>query len=144
MELLEHFRTTGSQMVFVVDEYGDLKGLVTLQDMMDALTGEFFQEDVNDQMVIKREDGSLLLDGLIPIFDLKDALSIKQLPNEDEGRYQTLNGFLMYELGKIPQTTDIVEVAGWRLEIMDMDGKRVDKVLAQKLPEEPDESVLVE
>lgn len=144
MELLEHFRTTGSQMVFVVDEYGDLKGLVTLQDMMDALTGEFFQEDVNDQMVIKREDGSLLLDGLIPIFDLKDTLSIKQLPNEDEGRYQTLNGFLMYELGKIPQTTDIVEVAGWRLEIMDMDGKRVDKVLARKLPDDSADSVLVE
>ncbi|AAN55834.1 HlyC/CorC family transporter [Shewanella oneidensis MR-1] len=146
MELLEHFRTTGSQMVFVVDEYGDLKGLVTLQDMMDALTGEFFQEDVNDQMVIKREDGSLLLDGLIPIFDLKDALGIKQLPNEEDGRYQTLNGFLMYELGKIPQTTDIVEVAGWRLEIMDMDGKRVDKVLAQKLPdaEDSEESIFVD
>lgn len=146
MELLEHFRTTGSQMVFVVDEYGDLKGLVTLQDMMDALTGEFFQEDVNDQMVIKREDGSLLLDGLIPIFDLKDALSIKQLPNEEDGRYQTLNGFIMYELGKIPQTTDIVEVAGWRLEIMDMDGKRVDKVLAQMLPDvdSSEESIFVD
>ncbi|AVI68443.1 HlyC/CorC family transporter [Shewanella sp. WE21] len=146
MELLEHFRTTGSQMVFVVDEYGDLKGLVTLQDMMDALTGEFFQEDVNDQMVIKREDGSLLLDGLIPIFDLKDALGIKQLPNEEDGRYQTLNGFLMYELGKIPQTTDIVEVAGWRLEIMDMDGKRVDKVLAQMLPDvdSSEESIFVD
>lgn len=144
MELLEHFRTTGSQMVFVVDEYGDLKGLVTLQDMMDALTGEFFQEDANDLMVIKREDGSLLLDGLIPIFDLKDTLGIKQIPNEDEGRYQTLNGFLMYELGKIPQTTDIVEVAGWRLEIMDMDGKRVDKVLAQRLPDDSEESILVD
>ncbi len=146
MELLEHFRTTGSQMVFVVDEYGDLKGLVTLQDMMDALTGEFLQEDVNDQMVIKREDGSLLLDGLIPIFDLKDALGIKQLPNEEDGRYQTLNGFLMYELGKIPQTTDIVEVAGWRLEIMDMDGKRVDKVLAQMLPDadSSEESIFVD
>ena len=146
MELLEHFRTTGSQMVFVVDEYGDLKGLVTLQDMIDALTGEFFQEDVNDQMVIKREDGSLLLDGLIPIFDLKDALGIKQLPNEEDGRYQTLNGFLMYELGKIPQTTDIVEVAGWRLEIMDMDGKRVDKVLAQMLSDadSSEESIFVD
>lgn len=146
MELLEHFRTTGSQMVFVVDEYGDLKGLVTLQDMIDALTGEFFQEDVNDQMVIKREDGSLLLDGLIPIFDLKDALGIKQLPNEEDGRYQTLNGFLMYELGKIPQTTDIVEVAGWRLEIMDMDGKRVDKVLAQMLldADSSEESIFVD
>ncbi|MGL5360534.1 MAG: hemolysin family protein [Shewanella sp.] len=144
MELLEHFRTTGSQMVFVVDEYGDLKGLVTLQDMMDALTGEFFQEDVNNQMVVKRQDGSLLLDGLIPIFDLKDTLGIKQLPAEDDGHYQTLNGFLMYELGKIPQTTDVVHLADWRLEIMDMDGKRVDKVLAQRITDDSDDSVLLE
>lgn len=142
MELLEHFRTSGSQMVFVVDEYGDLKGMVTLQDMMDALTGEFAQDDEDDQMVIRRQDGSLLLDGLIPIIDLKDALDIRKLQDEEEGRYQTLNGFLMYELGKIPQTADVVEVAGWRLEIVDMDGKRVDKVLAQRIPYEESEDEL--
>ncbi|KOO56915.1 membrane protein [Rheinheimera sp. KL1] len=142
MELLEHFRTSGSQMVFVVDEYGDLKGMVTLQDMMDALTGEFAQDDEDDQMVIRRQDGSLLLDGLIPIIDLKDALDIRKLQDEEEGRYQTLNGLLMYELGKIPQTADIVEIAGWRLEIVDMDGKRVDKVLAQKIPYEESEDEL--
>ncbi|WP_337842417.1 hemolysin family protein [Rheinheimera sp.] len=136
MELLDHFRTAGSQMVFVVDEYGDLKGMVTLQDMMDALTGEFDQQDDDEKMVIRRDDGSLLLDGLLPVIDLKDTLEIKELPEEDEGRYQTLNGLLMYELGRIPQTTDVVEIAGWRLEIMDMDGKRVDKVLAEKLPEQ--------
>jgi putative hemolysin len=142
MELLEHFRSSGSQMVFVVDEYGDLKGMVTLQDMMDALTGEFAQDDEDDQMVIRRQDGSLLLDGLIPIIDLKDALDIRKLQDEEEGRYQTLNGLLMYELGKIPQTADVVEVAGWRLEIVDMDGKRVDKVLAQKIPYEESEDEL--
>lgn len=142
MELLEHFRTSGSQMVFVVDEYGDLKGMVTLQDMMDALTGEFAQDDEDDQMVLRRQDGSLLLDGLIPIIDLKDALDIRKLQDEEEGRYQTLNGLLMYELGKIPQTADIVEIAGWRLEIVDMDGKRVDKVLAQKIPYEESEDEL--
>ena len=142
MELLEHFRTSGSQMVFVVDEYGELKGMVTLQDMMDALTGEFAQDDEDDQMVIRRQDGSLLLDGLIPIIDLKDALDIRKLQDEEEGRYQTLNGFLMYELGKIPQTADVVEVAGWRLEIVDMDGKRVDKVLAQRIPYEESEDEL--
>ncbi|MFC4653859.1 hemolysin family protein [Rheinheimera sp.] len=136
MELLDHFRTSGSQMVFVVDEYGDLKGMVTLQDMMDALTGEFEQQDDDEKMVIRREDGSLLLDGLLPVIDLKDTLDIKQLPEEDEGRYQTLNGLLMYQLGRIPQTTDVLEIAGWRLEILDMDGKRVDKVLAEKLPEQ--------
>ncbi len=142
MELLEHFRTSGSQMVFVVDEYGDLKGMVTLQDMMDALTGEFAQDDEDDQMVIRRQDGSLLLDGLIPIIDFKDALEIRKLQDEEEGRYQTLNGLLMYELGKIPQTADVVEIAGWRLEIVDMDGKRVDKVLAQKIPYEESEDEL--
>ena len=138
MELLEHFKQSGSQMVFVVDEYGDLKGLVTLQDMTDALTGEFAQDDNDDdQMVIQREDGSYLLDGLLPVIDLKDALKIKQLPDEQEGRYQTLNGLVMYQLGKMPQTADILEVAGWRFEIVDMDNKRIDKVLATQLP--PDE-----
>lgn len=144
MELLDHFRTSGSQMAFVVDEYGDLKGMVTLQDMMDALTGTIEQQTDDEKMVIKREDGSLLLDGLIPIIDLKDALEIQDLPEEDEGRYQTLNGLLMYELGRLPQTTDIIEIAGWRLEIMDMDGKRVDKVLAQRLKEEMLEEQLMD
>ncbi|MDF3124581.1 hemolysin family protein [Rheinheimera sp. 1928-s] len=135
MELLDHFRTSGSQMVFVVDEYGDLKGLVTLQDMTDALTGEFAQDDdEDDQMIVRREDGSLLIDGLIPMIDFKDALNIREIPDEIEGRFQTLNGMVMYQLGKIPQTADIVEVAGWKLEIVDMDGKRIDKVLASKLP----------
>ncbi|OYW93974.1 MAG: hypothetical protein B7Z18_05765 [Alishewanella sp. 32-51-5] len=143
MELLEHFRTSGSQMVFVVDEYGELKGMVTLQDMMDALTGEINQDDNDDnKMVIRREDGSLLLDGLLPVIDMKDVLEIRSLPDENDGWYQTLNGLLMYQLGTIPRTTDVVEVAGWRLEIVDMDGKRVDKVLAQKIPYEESEDEL--
>lgn len=140
MELLEHFKQSGSQMVFVVDEYGDLKGLVTLQDMTDALTGEFAQDDdEDDQMIVQREDGSFLLDGLLPIIDLKDCLSIEQLPDEQDGRYQTLNGLVMYQLGKMPQTADVLEVAGWRFEIVDMDNKRIDKVLASKLPPSDDE-----
>ncbi|WP_269836665.1 hemolysin family protein [Rheinheimera soli] len=141
MELLDHFRTSGSQMVFVVDEYGDLKGLVTLQDMTDALTGEFAQDDdEDDQMIVRREDGSLLIDGLIPMIDFKDALNIREIPDEVEGRFQTLNGMVMYQLGKIPKTADTIDVAGWRLEIVDMDGKRIDKVLASKLPVDEDES----
>ncbi len=109
---------------------------------MDALIGEFAQDDAEDQMVIRRQDGSLLLDGLIPIIDLKDVLEIRTLQDEEEGRYQTLNGLLMYELGKIPQTADVVEAVGWRLEIVDLDGKRVDKVLAQKIPYEESEDEL--
>uniref|UniRef100_UPI0027B9D496 transporter associated domain-containing protein n=1 Tax=Rheinheimera sp. TaxID=1869214 RepID=UPI0027B9D496 len=135
MELLEHFRTSGSQMVFVVDEYGDLKGLVTLLDLMEALTGEFNPDDGEDLMVITRDDGSLLLDGLLPVIDLKDCLGINKLPEEDSNRYQTLNGMIMLLLGKMPQTADKVEVGNWTLEIIDMDGKRIDKVLAIKKPD---------
>lgn len=139
LELLEHFRSTGARMVFVVDEYGDLKGMVTQQDMMDALAGEFVHDGYDDPMIIRREDGSLLLDGLLPVIDLKDTLDIRQLPDEHEGRYQTLNGLLMYELGRIPQTTDVIVIDGWRLEIVDMDGKRVDKVLANRPEDEQQE-----
>ena len=139
MALLEHFKTSGSQMVFVVDEYGHLKGLVTLQDMTDALTGEFAQDDDSgEQMLVKRPDGSWLIDGLVPIIDFKDALNIRAIPDELEGRFQTLNGMVMYQLGKIPRTADVIELAGWRLEIVDMDGKRIDKVLASKLPTDDD------
>lgn len=135
MELLEHFRSTGSQMVFVVDEYGDLKGLVTLQDLMEALTGEFKEADAHDDdlMIVQRDDGSYLLDGLLPIIDLKDCLGISKLPEEDSKSYQTLNGLFMLLLGKIPATADKVELNQWVLEIVDMDGKRIDKVLAQRI-----------
>lgn len=135
MELLDHFRTSGSQMVFVVDEYGDLKGLVTLLDLMEALTGEFTPDGGEDMMVITREDGSMLLDGLLPVIDLKDALNLNKLPEEESNRYQTLNGLIMFLLGKMPQTADKVQVGAWMLEIIDMDGKRIDKVLAIRVPE---------
>lgn len=143
MELLEHFRSSGSQMVFVVDEYGDLKGLVTLQDLMDALTGEFNQADSAEQdlMVVQRDDGSYLLDGLLPVIDLKDCLGISKLPEEDSKRYQTLNGLIMMLLGKIPQTADKVELDDWLLEIVDMDGKRIDKVLAKRIEPAADEEM---
>ena len=143
MELLEHFRSSGSQMVFVVDEYGDLKGLVTLQDLMDALTGEFNQADSaeQDMMIVQRDDGSYLLDGLLPVIDLKDCLGINKLPEEDSKRYQTLNGLIMMLLGKIPQTADKVELDDWLLEIVDMDGKRIDKVLAQRIEVPPEEEM---
>ena len=108
--------------------------------MTDALTGEFAQDDDDDeQMVVRRDDGSLLIDGLIPIIDFKDALNIREIPEEVEGRFQTLNGMVMYQLGKMPQTADVLEIAGWRLEIVDMDGKRIDKVLASKLLSEDDD-----
>ncbi len=134
LQLLEHFRRSGHRMVLVVDEYGELRGLVTLQDVLDVLAGEFVPADGDeDPRVVQRADGSLLLDGLLPIIDLKDHLGVVRLPREEEGNYQTLNGLIMLLLDKIPRTADQVEVEGWLLEIVDMDGRRIDKVLATRL-----------
>ncbi|WP_062064301.1 hemolysin family protein [Cellvibrio sp. OA-2007] len=134
MELLEFFRSSHSQMVFVVDEYGDLKGIVTLQDLLEALTGEFILGEGEDAFVIRRDDGSLLLDGMLPIVDLKDCLAIDDLP--EEGNYQTLNGLIMLLMGRMPATGDKVVIQNWQLEIVDMDGRRIDKVLAYCIAEE--------
>lgn len=134
MALLEHFRATNTQMVFVVDEYGDLKGIVTLQDLLEALTGEFSPPHGDDLMVIQRDDGSLLLDGLLSAPELKDCLGLSELPGEKTREYETLNGLFMYLLGRVPVTTDKIILAPWNLEIVDMDGMRIDKVLATRNP----------
>ncbi len=131
LELLEFFRSSHSQMVFVVDEYGDLKGIVTLQDLLEALTGEFLASNEDDAYIVRRDDGSLLLDGMLPILDVKDCLGISDLP--DEGHYQTLNGLIMSVMGKLPATGNKINIQQWQLEIVDMDGRRIDKVLATKI-----------
>jgi len=133
MELLEHFRLSGTQMVFVVDEYGEIQGLVTLQDLLEAVTGEFVPRNLEDSWAVEREDGSWLLDGMIPVPELKDTLDLKSVPEEDKGRYHTLSGLLMWLLGRMPDTGDVTEWEGWRLEVIDLDGKRIDKVLASRL-----------
>ena len=137
MDLLSHFRTSGTHMVFVVDEYGEVLGLVTLQDVLEAVTGEFKPRSQEDAWAVQREDGSWLLDGLIPLPDLKDKLELKSVPDEDKNRYHTLGGLVMWLLGRIPNTGDSVEWEGWRLETVDLDGKRVDKVLASRVVESP-------
>ena len=135
MELLDHFRTSGTQMVFVVDEYGEIQGLVTLQDMLEAVTGEFVPRNLEDSWAVQREDGSWLLDGLIPVPELKDTLELKNVPEEDKGLYHTLSGLMMWLLGRMPRTGDIMTWESWNLEIVDLDGQRIDKVLASKITE---------
>jgi len=132
MELLEHFRASSSQMVFVVDEYGEVQGVITLRDVLEAITGEFTIAEEENAWAVQREDGSWLIDGLIPVPELKDRLELKVLPDEDRGRYNTLAGLVMMLLGRLPQVTDHVEWDGWRFEVVDMDGKRIDKVLAAR------------
>jgi putative hemolysin len=139
MDLLEHFRASGTQRVLIVDEYGEVEGMVTLQDVLEAVTGEFKPRNQEDAWAVQREDGSWLLDGLIPVPELKDRLDLKAVPEEDKGRYHTLSGLLMWLLGRMPQTGDLTHWEGWRLEVVDLDGKRIDKVLATR--EAPDEPV---
>ncbi len=134
MDLLGHFRASGTQMVLVVDEYGEVQGLVTLQDVLEAVTGEFKPRNLEDAWAVQREDGSWLLDGLIPIPELKDKLELKAVPEEDKGRYHTLSGLVMLLLGRLPRTGDVATWEDWRLEVVDLDGKRVDKVLASLSP----------
>ena len=133
MELLEHFRASDVQMVFVVDEYGEVQGVITLRDVLEAITGEFTaSEGSDDAWAVQREDGSWLIDGLIPAPELKDRLEVKTLPDEDRGRYNTLAGLVMLLLGRLPRTTDVVEWEGWRFEVVDVDNHRVDQVMISR------------
>ena len=138
MELLEHFRASSAQLVFVVDEYGEVQGMITVRDVLEAITGEFTTPTADDAWAVQRHDGSWLFDGLIPVPELKDRLGLKELPEEDRGRYNTLAGMIMLLLGRLPETTDSVEWDHWRFEVVDLDGKRVDKVLASRLPADAD------
>lgn len=133
MDLLGQFRASGTQLVLVVDEYGELQGLVTLQDVLEAVTGEFTSRNQEEAWAVQREDGSWLLDGLIPIPELKDTLALKTVPEENRGRYHTLSGLMMWLLGQLPHTGDVATWENWRLEVVDMDGKRADKVLASRI-----------
>ena len=141
MELLENFRASSGHMALVVDEYGEIQGLVTAQDLFEAIAGEFKPQRTEDAWAVQRADGSWLVDGLIPIPELKDRLNFGAAPEEELGRYNTLSGMVMLLLGRVPATGDIVEWHGWRFEIVDMDKHRIDKVLASHIgPREAEES----
>ena len=133
LELLEHFRASDAQLVFVVDEYGEVQGVISVRDVLEAIAGEFNAPSDGEAWAVQREDGSWLIEGLIPVPELKDRLALKELPEEDRGRYNTLAGMIMLLLGRLPRTADVVEWSGWRFEVVDLDGKRVDKVLVSRL-----------
>ncbi len=130
MELLQNFRSSTAQLVIVIDEYGEVQGIVTLRDVIEAITGEFHDHGFEEPWAVERADGSWLIDGLMPIPELKDRLHLGHVPEEERGRYNTLSGMVMLLLGRVPRTGETVEWESWRFEIVDMDGKRVDKVLA--------------
>ncbi|GAB4532598.1 MAG: hemolysin family protein [Anaerolineae bacterium] len=125
-QLLELFKEPGGDMVLVIDEYGGLQGLVTVHDVIQEIIGDF--ELVRPQAV-QRKDGSWLVDGMMDIARFKEMLQITKLPGEKKGKYLTVGGFVMMHLGRIPATGDQFRWAGFNFEVVDMDGKRVDKVL---------------
>jgi putative hemolysin len=145
LRLLEMFKKSRTHMALVVDEYGGVEGLVTLNDILEDLVGDVASVDMpEERQIYQRPDGSWLIDGKLQVDDLKELLKISNLPDEESGSYQTLGGLVMLQVGRVPVTGDTFETAGYRFEVMDMDDKRVDKVLVSKVepPEEtpPDEN----
>lgn len=138
MELLEQFRAKVGRLVLVVDEYGVVQGLLTPHDLLEAITGELQPGIKEEAWATQREDGSWLLDGAMPVNELKARLGIDALPNEDRGRYNTLAGLLMAVSGRLPVIGETVTCEGWVFEVLDLDGKRIDKVLANPVQARPE------
>jgi putative hemolysin len=130
MELLEQFRARSGRMVFVVDEWGVVQGLMTPHDLLEAITGELQPVAQAEAWATPRGDGSWLLDGLMPVAELKARLDIRDLPEEERGRYNTLAGLLMSVSGNLPARGERIDCGDWRFEVVQLDGKRIDKVLA--------------
>jgi putative hemolysin len=130
LKVLDLFRQAGTQVALVVNEYGVTQGMVTLNDVMEVIIGDInFTDDYQDPTAVKREDGSWLVDGMLSIDEFKDLFEIEELPGEERDNYQTLGGFVITHLGRIPKSADHFEWNNFRFEVMDMDGNRVDKIL---------------
>jgi putative hemolysin len=128
-QLLEKFKESKIHTSFVVDEYGSLLGLVTLNDLLEAIVGDLPQLDLQDYEIVKRDDGSYLVDAQIPFYDFLDRFEKADWMNEGEQEFDTLAGFILHTLEKIPVTGERFEWKGFGFEIIDMDGHRIDKVL---------------
>ena len=140
MEMLEQLRAKSGRLVFIVDEYGVVQGLMTPHDLLEAITGELKPDAHIDPWARQREDGAWVLDGLMPIGEMKARLDIDDLPHEDKGRYNTVAGLLMAVSGHMPAEGDQIECAGWIFEVTQLDGRRIDEVVARAmaLPPEPE------
>ncbi|MFZ3151444.1 MAG: hemolysin family protein [Anaerolineaceae bacterium] len=136
LKAFETFRQTGNHQALVIDEYGGVQGMVTLYDVLEAIVGEIpLETGDNDQEAVLRADGSWLFDGLIAIDQLKELLDVDDLPDEDRAGYQTLSGFVMNQLGSIPKIGQSFDWGNYRFEVVDMDNRRVDRVLVSPISE---------
>lgn len=138
IEILEKFRLGSYSMAFVIDEFGEVVGMVTLQDLLEILAGEFGPADSEETDAFRRQDGSWILDGLLAVQDLEERLSLESLPGGEKPPYQTVSGMLMFLLEHLPDVGEFCEWESWRFEVLDRDGNRVDKVLATPVAVSPD------
>lgn len=129
---LEIFKEKGTEILLVIDEFGGLQGLLTVHDVIEEIVGQI---ELEAPQATQRQDGSWLLDGMLEVDEFKGIFKLPALPHEDE--YETLSGFVMLSLGRVPQTADQFEWHDLRFEVIDMDGRRVDKVLVTTLPQKP-------
>jgi putative hemolysin len=136
LKALETFQKNAAHLAMVVDEFGGIIGMVTDYDILEAIVGEIPEDHEDlDQLAVQREDGSWLFDGLIVIDQLKEILDIDAMSGEEKGLYQTLSGFVMSQLGRIPKTGAKFSYENYIFEVVDMDGRRVDRVLVSHKPE---------
>jgi putative hemolysin len=130
LELLEQFRVHAGRLVFVVDEYGVVQGLMAPRDLLEAITGELQPSINTEAWAVRRGDGAWELDGLMPVSELRARLAIRELPDEERGRYNTVAGLLMSVSGQLPVVGERIECAGWIFEVVALDGRRIDRVVA--------------
>ena len=129
MQLLEHFKRAHLPAALVIDEYGEVVGIATVNDVIEAIVGDFPGTEEEDPLVVQREDGSWLVDGMLDLDGLKTLLKVDELPEEELGNFHTVGGLAMLQLGRVPRTGDVFELEGHRIEVIDMDKNRVDKLL---------------
>ena len=134
LKLLEIFREEQQSLALVVDEYGEVTGMVTVNDLMGAVVGRLQSGETPDSgaLVVERADGSLLVDGSLPVDELREIVGQK-LPQQDEHDYHTAAGMVIAHFGRIPHTGESFEWAGWRIEVVDLDGPRIDKLLLTRI-----------
>ena len=139
--LLDMFKVKRIKVALVMDEFGGLAGMVTLRDVIEHLVGDLpsYDEDVK-QEIVKRDDGSWLVDGMLPVSEFKDYFEFEELPLEEKNGYNTVAGFVVTNIGHIPQAGNYFVWEGYRFEVIDMDGTRVDKVMVTQVPQQEPEA----
>jgi putative hemolysin len=131
LDVVERLRATPEHMLLVYDEYGHFEGIVTAMDILGAIAGGFDEFEADELKIVQREDGSLLVSGWMPIDEFADEL---ELAFAEDGRFETVAGLVIHLLGELPQVGRRVDYGEWRIEVVDMDGRRIDRLLVQKVP----------